>query len=155
MEQGLKGAPFKTERAKSLGAEAAKSPREIRGLVEDAYARAGEPDCCDPRDLCEGNGLAPVPADIEVPFVRNGLLFYPEGASIERRGLGLYYELAMLISPRDIVAVMDELILPTRSAKRLTVPELAHVQPNAPLARVLSIYMRHGHRSGQWAALSR
>ena len=146
------------ERPKSLKSitNAANSPREVRLLVEGAYARAGEPDCCDPRDLAEGNGLPPVPADIKIPFVKNGLLYYPESASIQSRGLGIYYLLAVLLSPyADCMAVMDELILPTRTAKRVTVPDLAHVQPHAPLARVLSIFMRHGHRSGQWAALPR
>lgn len=140
------------KRPKSLGKS--QPARDVQATVEAAYARAREPDCCDPRDLAEGLGLKPCPASIEQPCLRNGILYYPENAAIDLRGLGLYYELSLFLSPyANCLAVMDELILPTRTAKRLTVPELQHVQPHAPFGRVLTIYMRHGQRSGQWQAI--
>lgn len=143
------------ERPKSLARiKVERSPLErVRLLVEDAYARARERDCCDPRDLAEGLGLVPCPARVKLPVVKNDTLYYPETAPIDVRGVGIYYELALLLSPRLVMQVMDELILPTRTAKRVLLPDLEHVQPNAPYTRVLTIFMRHGHHSGQWPAL--
>jgi hypothetical protein len=132
-----------------------RSPKErARLLVEDAYRRAGECDCCDPRDLAEGLGLQPCPVPIKLPYTRQGVLYYPADAAIQVRGLGIYYELAVMLSPyADVKLVMDELILPTRTARQITMAELEQVQPNAPYQRVLTIYMLHGHRSGQWPAV--
>jgi hypothetical protein len=131
-----------------------KPEQSIRVIVEDAYARAGEPHCCEPRDLSEGLGIPPIPAPVKLPFMRNGSLYYPQAAPAQTRNVGIYYELALVLSPySNVTLVMDELILPTSTALRLTVPELEHVQPHVPIERVLSIYMRHGTRSGQWTAV--
>jgi hypothetical protein len=131
------------------------SPKErVRLLVEDAYERAQERDCCDPRDLAESLfGLEPCPAPIKLPYIRGAVLYYPEEAAVDVRGLGLYYELALLLSPHSVEQVIDELILPTRTAKRLSIPELEQTQPHAPIQRVMTIYMRHGTRSGEWPAI--
>jgi hypothetical protein len=128
-----------------------------------AYEAAREPHCCDPCDLAYGLGLRPCPTRTEVAFIRDGVLHYPEDASLPQLGLAIYRLLAKMLWPRyerllferhattprlgDHFRLMVELILPEQAAKTSAFCDLARLQPNAPLGLVQAIYMSHG-RSG-------
>lgn len=131
------------------GGAASPSRHIVREIVTTAYQRAREPQCCDPRDLVESLlGVRPCPTRTEVAFIREGLLHYPDGATLPTRGLALYRMLAQGLCERaHYLPVMTELILPELTAKSTPFCELSRVQPHAPLGLVQAIYMSHG-RSG-------
>lgn len=133
---------------------AATLPRkDVRHLVEGAYRRAGELHCCDPRDLSDALGLVPCPTRTEMAFVQDGVLHYPEASPLPRRGLAMYRLIAKHLWPTlNPFPLMLELILPEVTARSACFPELATMQPHAPIALVQSIYMSHG-RSGVMRAI--
>jgi hypothetical protein len=124
-------------------------PRHVlKDIVTRAYETARKPQCCDPRYLARGLGLRPCPTRTELVFLCDGVLHYPEDASLALRGLAIYRLLARRLWRKgNYLPVMTELILPELAAKLIGFGDLAAVQPHAPLALVQSIYMSHG-RSG-------
>jgi len=128
--------------------------KDVRLLVETAYNIAGEPHCCDPRDLADTFGLSPCPNRTEVAFVQDGFLYYPQDATLVQRGLAMYRFIVKHLWPDfPPYPLMCELILPETAARSATFCELAELQPHAPLSMVQSIFMMHGHSGTQLRAI--